>query len=1159
MRSFASLTFIASLALALPSVFAQGVVTGSIAGHVTDSTGAPVSGATITITNIATGIAYNGVTTAEGFYLLRYLPTGTYNVGASQTGFQRAIHPNVLLSAASNPTVNFELTLGAVSQSITVSEAGAMVEAQTADRSNVVDTVRLDNFPSQTGNIFGLTFNTVGVQPTSSQKSYTFDDNANSSSISINGGQFGATGAYGGSNMTLVDGVYDRTNYNGGVVGLIPSSESVAEMKIVTNAYSAEYGNTTGGAIISITKSGTNQFHGMAWDNTRTTGLAANQFERNLAGQPRLGVHFWQPGGAIGGPIKKNKIFFFFEMQSIISHTPKSYIGQVPTQAQRTGDFSQSYYNLNGQPALQVIYDPFTVSYNAQSGQYTRQPFSNNIIPSNRINPVAGSSFWNYIPAPNSTGDPITLGNNYTPTDNNTAGDHQREYVSRVDWNINDMNRITFRYTRNSSIWTDVQFYPTGMDPNAANGGIRANHNGVIDYTRTLSPTTVLDIRTGMERYENSSYYQNGCGASAAQLGFSSTFISQALVPCAPVFSFGGSTLGSTYFSGAGSSAPSLNLDQMNTIAGTLSKTIGRHTVKFGATGLLERFNNANPGNAAGSFSFAVTGSSLNPQVSSPSSGNPVASFLLGVGTAGIDLNSQPARQSKMAAFYVQDDINVTPKLKVNLGLRWDWDSSLTDRFNAMTGAFDVNSASPLAAQVKAAAGASNCPACANLAGGLTFPGVNGQPRSPYDSSHRNFGPRLGAAYAFDSKTVIRAGWGLFYGAAIYDPGSAGFSQSTTSVLYDSSYMPVNLINNPFPNGIIQPVGSARGLMTNVGTSVAFVAPHAREPRSQQFSFDVQREVGWKVLLSAGYIYNGVSREPVSRDLDALTNAQLLLGSAALNPKVTNPFAGLVGSAYSLNAATIATSSLITPYPQFTAVNENNLPLGDMAYHALQIQANKRFSAGLSFSVAYTRSTHMGRYRYQNAGDPIDSLQKSLDYWDMPNLLVINEAWELPFGRGRLVGGNMPKVLDYVVGGWMFNGNIRFESGAPYVLAANAIPVPGVDRNAPNQSLNQWVNPAAFTLNTNPYSLVGWSQSWKDLRLPWLHNTDLQLEKYFQITERVRFALLTNWVNAFNHPQFWNSPGACSSPSASCFGRIAGYQSQTNLPRQIQLGGKITF
>lgn len=1147
------------LVLAASPIMAQGVVTGTITGRVTDTSGGAVAAANVTVTNTATGVVTTAKTGDDGYYFARYLQVGTYTVAAAQSGFQKVVVQDVGVSASSTATVNLQIRVGAVSESVTVSAVGTLLEAQNADRGSTVDTVRLDNFPSQAGNIMGLTFNTAGAQPTSNEKSFTLYDNSGATSISINGGSPSRNGGFAtATNLVLVDGVYDRTSYNGAIVPLIASAQSTEELKVVTDPYSAEYGNTTGGAIVSITKSGHNDFHGSAWEDTRATGLSANTFERNLAGLPKLGVHFWQPGGSVGGPIVKNKLFFFFEMQSILSHTPKAFQGQVPTQAQRDGDFSKTFYNNGGQPALQTIYDPWTVGYNAQTGTFTRAtPFPGNVIPANRINPVAGAAFWKNIPLPNANGDPITLANNYAPTNNGTARSNLMEYVSRVDYNLNDSNRLTVRYTRNNFTSTDVRFYDSPADLNS--GLIRANHNAVAGYTKTLSPTTVLDVRLGFERWYTAAPTSDRCSVSPASLGFSSTFAGQALESCFPVFSFGGGTLGSTWFSGASQGAPNHNPDQVHNLSGTLAKELGRHSVKFGGQVILERYYAQAPGYDAGQFTFAVTGSNLNPQISAPSSGNPVASFLLGVGAGRLDINSQPARQNMMTGLYVQDDIRVTSKLKVNLGLRWDYDSSLTDRYNAITGVFDGAVPSPLAGQVKTAAGGSSCAACANLAGGLTFPGVNGQSRSPYDSTYLNFGPRLGVAYALDSRTVIRAGWGMFYNSVVYDPGSAGFSQTTNSVLYDPSFNPINLINNPFPNGLVKPVGPNLGLLTNVGTAVSFVDPHAREPRSQQFSFDVQREVGWKTLVTAGYVYNGVSRLAVSRNVNALTDAQMLLGPSVLNTKVTNPFAGLVGSAYALNAPTIAASALITPYPQFTAVNENGLPIGDSAYHALQVQLNKRFSDGLSLGIAYTFSKHLGRYAYQNPGDPIGSLQKTFDAYDMPHLLVISEAWEIPVGRGRRFGRSMPRPLDLVLGGWMFNGNIRLESGAPYQLATNAIPVSGVDREAPNQNLNQWVNPAAFTLNTNPYSLIGWSQMFSDLRLPWLHNADLQLEKVYNVTERIQFALVTNWVNAFNHPQFWNGPGACNSPSASCFGKIAGFQGQTNLPRQIQIGGKVTF
>ena len=1137
--------------LTATSAFSQGTAAGSIQGRVTDPSDAPVAGVTITITNAATGVVYSGVTTADGFYGVRLLPPGTYSVAASAQGFQQTLQQNVVVSAASNPTVNLRLTLGTMNQTVTVSEQAAMVEAQTADRGALVDSVRMDNTPSQARNLMGLVYSTAGTIGTTAMKSFTPYDNSGSSTFSINGGQPG--GALNiAPNQMVVDGVDNRTSYNGGYYGLIPTQESVAEMKVVTSPYSAEYGRTVGGVINVVTKSGTNEYHGSLFYFNRTTGLSANQFERNLASQPKLGVHFHTPGGMIGGPIKKNKLFFFFETQRLHTTSPKSFIGQVPTQLERNGDFTQTYYNNGGQPAQQIMYDPWTVSY--AGGQFTRQPFAGNQIPSARINPVA-KNFWQYIPLPNSTGDPITKGNNYTPAGSASKGDLS-EFMSRVDYNINDTNRILFRHTRNNFNSYDVEFYKTVADPNSGSSPFtRANHNAVVDYTRTLSPTSVLNVKVGLQRYYTAGVNGKRDQVTPSQLGFNQTFVSQAY-PAFPVFSFGGSTLGSVLFTGGGTGSGNVNPDQINTLDGAYSKTVSRHTIKVGAFGRMERFYSIQAGNNSGAFSFGNTGSNLNPQVSTATTGNPVASFLLGVGSASMDINASPARQNLSSGWYVQDDINVTPKLKVNVGLRWDWNGAMTDRYNAMTGIFDKSAVSPLAAAVKSAAGASNCPACANLVGGLTFPGLNGASRAVYDSSHRNFGPRLGLAYSVDGKTVIRAGWGFFYGPIAYDPGQTGFSQQTSSVLYDANYLPINLINNPFPTGLLPAVGAKNGLATNIGTGITFVDPHAREPRSQQFSFDIQREVPFSMLLTAGYVYNGMSRIGVDRSLNALTVDQLALGASVLNNRVANPFAGLVPG-FNLNQSTITYSSLIVPYPQFTGVTQKWTPVGDSAYHGLQFQASKRFSHGVSYSVGYTISKHLGRLGYQYATDA--NLEKLIDIYDVPQLFTLNASWELPFGKGKLIGNNMPTALNYVFGGWKLNGMIKLQRGMPYQINANAIPVSGADRNAPNQSLNQWVNPAAYVLNTNQFIPRRWSTSFGDLRLPPIRNFDLAIAKNFKITERVNFEFQNNWVNAFNTPQWFSAPGGCNSPSATCFGRIAGFQTQTNIPRQVQLAGKVTF
>jgi hypothetical protein len=602
-------------------------------------------------------------------------------------------------------------------------------------------------------------------------------------------------------------------------------------------------------------------------------------------------------------------------------------------------------------------------------------------------------------------------------------------------------------------------------------------------------------------------------------------------------------------------------------VNGTFLKSLCRHTLKFGGEGVLERYYAWQPGNNAGAFGFSSQYTQQNPTGAlTAAQGNPVAAFEMGVGSAGLDLNSAPARQNLRAAWFVQDDLKVTRKLTINAGLRWDWDGGLTDRFNAMTGIFNTAVASPLATQVAAASGVGNCPACAHLVGGLTFPGVNGLSRSPYDSSFRNFGPRLGIAYSFSPSTVVRAGWGLFYDGFVFDPGSSGFSQRTNSILFSPTYNVLNLIANPFPTGLTPATGASLGLATNLGSSISFVYPHAREPRAQQLNFNVQHQLPRNLLITVGYSYNGISRVPVTVPLNYLTLAQIQQGLTYLNTTVTNPFAGLMPPTTSLNKATVAQSQLLLPYPQFTGVSETNVPIGNSAYHSLVVQLTKRWSSGLSASISYTDSKHEGRYSYMNAFD--SQLMKTIDPFDITQILVFNGTYEFPLGRGKPFGSSLPGWANQIIGGWQFNWMVRASSGIPWSFSGNSAPVPGVPIAASPQSIDQWVNPAAFTNVTNtafcyPQGSSNCIQEWSTvnghIRAPRIANYDLGLFKNFRITERIKFVIMNNWVNATNTPQFFSLPGSCENITASCFGKIAGFQGQTNYARQIQIGGKLIF
>ena len=1136
------------LTVAIPA-FGQGGALGSISGRVMDPSQAPVPDASIAVINTKTGLSYAVATTAYGYYTVRFLPPGTYSVSVSKTGFQKSVQPNTVVATATSPTVNFTLSLGAVSETVTVTEQVAQLETQNADKGSIIDNVRMSNTPTQGHNIMGITWAAAGVTVATNAKSFTPYDNSGSTSISISGGQVK-------SNEMLIDGVPNRGGTEGGLYGTIPTQESVAEMKVLASAYSAEYGRTTGGVINITTRSGNNEFHGEGYFFNRSVTFAANTFERNLAKQGRLPVHFDQYGFVVNGPVFKNKVFFNSGWGRLHSGTKKSYIGHVPTELERSGNFSDSWYNKSGVKALLQIYDPWSIKQDPATGKYARTPLTGNVIPSSRLNPV-GKALWKYIPLPNAAGDPISRANNYAPSGGAAKADFS-EYNNRIDWNINDNNRFSVRHIRNNFNSYDVEFYPGAPDVNTGFPFTRANHNLVVDYTRTLSATSVLNIRAGLQRYLTANINNKRGEVTPKDLGFSSNFISQAS-PYFPYFSFGGSPLGSTEFTGAGQGSGNFTPDQINNVDATWSKIIGKHTLKIGGQGRLERTYNVAAGYNAGAFGFGRTATNLDPQVSTAGTGDPVASFLMGVGSASINVQSLPARQSKSLAFFVQDDISVTSKLKINLGLRWDWTGPMTDRYNAMTGIFDQTAASPLAASVKNAVGASNCPACANLRGGLTFPGVAGQPRNVFDATMKNFGPRIGFAYALNSKTALRGGFGMFYGPIWYDPGQpAGYSQTTSSILYDSNQIPINLIDDPFPSGLLRPTGSSLGLATNIGAGVSHVDPHTREPRSYQASFEIQRELPWSTLLSVGYTFNKNNRLPVNQSLNIYPESLFVQGASVLNKQVDNPFAGLVPG-YALNQAKISFAALQYPYPQFSSVTVMNAPIGDSRYDGVQMQLTKRFSHGLSMSVAYTVSKKLGHFGYQNSFD--NFLEKTVDPYDIPQAFVPNGAWEMPWGKNRWMWTDMPGWLDQIIGGWQVNWMVRISSGKPYQLGADTIPVAGVDPNdvPGGQRLDQWINRAAFTLNTDPYRPRRWSSITGRLREPPTHSFDLGIMKNFRITERVKFQFINNWINATNTPQWFGSTGACATVSKSCFGQLAGFQTQSNYPRQIQFAGRISF
>ncbi|MCX6896812.1 MAG: TonB-dependent receptor, partial [Verrucomicrobia bacterium] len=553
-----------------------------------------------------------------------------------------------------------------------------------ADRGGEIDRMRTLYTPTVQRVVMSILPSAPGVVVAGGDRGMTPSGNSGASGFMINGGQER-------TNEMVLDGVPNRTSYGGHNYGIIPTQESTAEVKVITNAYSAEYGNTTGGVINVTTKSGSNEFHGELYTFFRNTGLNANHFERNRQGLPRTRLVYNTQGGVVTGRIFRDKLFFTGKYHVSQSNDVKSFSGYVPTQKERDGDFTSTLYSQGGVLREVTIYDPFSTTYNAATGKYTRQPISTvsgkNVIPASRINPVA-KALWKYIPLPNSTAPLQVKATNYAPTGSAKATKAYLEFMPRIDWNISQKTKLMVREIRTDYKETAVEFYPdSAAEINAGWPFIRANHNAVVDLTHTISPTSVLSIRAGMERYVTGSLELPRTRATPKDLGFGSLFQSQAR-PAFPVFSYGGSNIGgSNLFAGAGAAAGSYVPDQVNNFDVTWSKFLGKHNIKVGGQVRMERIYIYNGGYDAGQFSFGRGDTQgPDPDVATLAAGDEVASFLFGVGGGSIAVNAAPAQQMFYSTMFVQDDFKLTPKLTVNLGLRWDKTSGLTDRFNAMTG-----------------------------------------------------------------------------------------------------------------------------------------------------------------------------------------------------------------------------------------------------------------------------------------------------------------------------------------------------------------------------------------------------------------------------------------------------------------------------------------
>jgi hypothetical protein len=1149
------------LLCAMPVVHGQ-EFRASISGIITDPTGASVAGATVEVTDVQRQVTVTGLTNETGRYLVEFLIPSTYVMSVTASGFKKYTREGFSLGINDRVAVDVRMQLGDVAESVTVTGQVSPLQTETANRGGIVPNEVVRNLPNNGQNAFNLVFQMPGAsRPNFSQNtSFGLAGTQGGSMFSINGNA-GGVGGRSWNNDILINGVTDTTQDNN--VSFSPAVESIQELQVKTNTYDAQYGRTGGGFVTITTKAGTNQPHGVVFERYFSYALAANTFSNNRTGTRKSTAHTHNPGFEIDGPIYipklfngKNKLFFMLSLDDTIQNTPSTIVSTVPLGAMHTGDFS-GLLTSSGQQVL--IYDPTTTRLGPDGKTYIRDAFPDNRIPANRIS-TFGSKIMSLFPNPNLPGIGPGQTSNYITT--NATSFPTKQWTGRLDYRLSDKDSIFYQW--GSAFNTQFSPGPFPADSLLNFGGVTpaANNNwhDTLNWTRTLNASTTLDVRLGYNRTEQLRSNALSAAFDPTSLGLPASLVAQFSQQQFPTLSLGG------YGGSTTSRVNDLLAEQTFSLQGSVGKAIGSHLLKMG--GEVRRYDNGHPqpGNASGLFSFSKNWTQANPLVSSSTAGNEVATLLLGYPSAGsVDNNVWPYFKNKYYAIYIQDDWKVSRRLTVNVGLRYDYQSPQTERYNQINRGFAFNQASPLANQVKTAPGAQNCPACANLTGGLLFAGTGGNPSNAWDPHRLDFEPRIGAAFTLDDKTVLRGGFGMYHLGAGDVPTTNGFSSTTSAVTsVDGGLTPSVTMSNPFPNGLIAPSGSSSGLSTFLGSNATFLYSGYRPPTSYQVSFGVQRLLPAGILLETSYVGNYTHGLQVNANYNFTPLTQLGQASSYYLQAVPNPFAGLLPNNASLNGPTIPLQNLMYAYPQFSGVNGSVIPIGSTRYDAWQSTVTRRFHGGLTLMGSYSVAKNLDRLQFLNPQffNPADPSQSTLDHrltpFDVPQRLNVHGTWEIPVGRHRNFGSNMLKALNVVIGDWLLSASTTQAKGYP-IDFPNAAPLAAQSAKLPSdqQSLYRWFDTSLFpkVAGPAPFTLRTFSSRFPDVRFMGVHNIDMSLSKSIPLYERLKLEFRADFINICNHP-FLTSMASLDVTNAA-FGQLN--LSQNNEPREVYLHVKVRF
>jgi len=1178
-----ALLCVLGLVLGITSPLKAQLYTGSVAGTITDPSGAAVRGAKVTATDQEKGFDFNGTSDESGKYLIRQLPPGKYRVSVEVMGFRTQRKDDVTVSVNENVALDFALQVGAVNESVEVKAAAVELQTQDAVTGQVVDRRFINDLPLIGRQVFDLAFLAPGV---------TIADNQ---CVGCTATNFISNGSRNSTADVIIDGV-STSNFeqNSGILSATytPSVESVEEFKVQQSNFSAEFGFSGANVVNVVTRSGTNQFHGSLYEFLRNDVLDANDWFANRNGEPKQPLRQNNFGGTFGGPIFKNKTFFFFDYDGTRTHSFASGSAGVPSVAERAGNFGElctlrgAGFDGAGQctdPAGQ-LWDPFDpnaffdnsddvngfhrtafIPFNNLS-TYASQGTATPGVIGNLIDPVA-SAMMQFFPLPTSNAvdsDGRLL--NWFASGINQNSDNK--FDIKIDHRFSDKSLLSGKYSHEWGNSHGFNCYGNEGDPCTAGPYDFNRHLFAINETYTFSPTVVMNVSYG---YTRGFDFQHGIQGDfpnidpSSQLGLPSYMLRSGF----PQFP---NILLADYVAPAdaniGTQTFSILRQGQDThhVVGTVSWLRGSHEWKFGGEFRMHRINFTQPGWPAGEFNFDYNGSSEFRD----SGGDPMASFMMGVGSPDgcfdfcpYEVPNAVSTQNFQLGGFVQDNWRVTPNLTLNLGLRYDVTLPRTERYNRQNW-IDLNATNPLnGGSITYTDPLTGIDVTRPLLGAEVFANPNN--RYNFGTDWTDIQPRFGFAYQLKKDFVFRGGYGIFYSTT--RAGAAGTGPINTYKGYDqlTEWVTVNpadqvhpfaRLSDPFPGtGPLLPPGNSLGALNDVGFGGGGnVKSITDTPYEQTWTFGFEKEFPAKVIIDANYVgkkgthlyYTGASE---LNHLPISIESQPTSVIASLEDTVPNPFFGIITDPLSpLSASEVPAFQLLLPYPQYTSLQGDTFPVASSIYHAFQLRAEREYANGLQFLVTYTWAksiddasatddsvTWLGGNSSLQDPNRRD-LERSVSQFDIPHVLQFSYVYDLPIGRGRKIANNANSVVDAIIGGWQLNGTFSFSSGRPIQLTLDsgaAIPTYGnrrpnlvgfLERNSGSNFVDQYfANADQVIREPADFTLGNASRALSYIRQPGVKNATMSLFKQFSlasIREGARLEFRAEAFNAFNHPQF---------------------------------------